>query len=544
MMRRISGFYRTRFTIILFVTIAVLTSLAWHNRFIQDDAFISFRYAYNLVHGKGLVWNEGERVEGYTNFLWTLAMSIPLYLGYDPVTFSFVLGILFFILTLVFTYKLSSLIFSSRDIGLLTVILLGTNYTFSSYATGGLETQMQACIFVTALYVLLRSLQTNDWKLRTLIPYSFLLSAALLTRLDSALLIIVVLPLTVFFILKEKIPLTQKMIRVLALFLPFMVLVGGWFIWKFSYYGDILPNTFYAKAMPSITSPLRGFCYLYLFLLSYLLIPFPLLFIPALKRFLNKSNLKMIILTFSILLWLLYVVEVGGDFMEFRLIVPILPLLFILILWLVFIFIQQKEIQIALVLLVLLGSLHHTFAFGKSINPRIMQTIEQLNGYLTYDKWDKIGMVLGRSFHYDQSVIITVGAAGAIPYYSRLKTIDWFGLSDRWIARYGHFQGYRPGHQRIPSLKYLLERKITLVINPFLKSTVNTSKATYSIHDLRNFFLPRITSQDEIPSATKVVEIPIDQDCTLVVLYLTRNLVVDEAIQRNNWKVHPIARDE
>lgn len=154
-MSKIVNFFRTRFTIILCITISGLTCLAWHHRFIQDDAFISFRYAYNLVQGKGLLYNEGEKVEGYTNFLWTLAMSIPLYLGYEPISFSFVLGIFFFILSLIFTFKLSSLIFSSRDIGLLTIILLGTNYTFSSYATSGLETQMQACIFVITIFILI-----------------------------------------------------------------------------------------------------------------------------------------------------------------------------------------------------------------------------------------------------------------------------------------------------------------------------------------------------------------------------------------------------
>ncbi|MCL2825764.1 MAG: hypothetical protein FWD57_17365, partial [Polyangiaceae bacterium] len=41
---------------------------------IADDAFISFRYARNLVMGHGLVFNPGERVEGYTNFLWTMLM--------------------------------------------------------------------------------------------------------------------------------------------------------------------------------------------------------------------------------------------------------------------------------------------------------------------------------------------------------------------------------------------------------------------------------------------------------------------------------------
>jgi arabinofuranosyltransferase len=85
--KRVSGFYKKRFIVILILTVVTLVCLAWHNRFIWDDPFILFRYADNLELGKGLVWNEGERVEGYTNFLWTLLMYIPLYLGYGPITF-------------------------------------------------------------------------------------------------------------------------------------------------------------------------------------------------------------------------------------------------------------------------------------------------------------------------------------------------------------------------------------------------------------------------------------------------------------------------
>ena len=40
-----------------------------------DDAYISFRYAENLVAGDGLVFNPGERVEGYTNFLWVMGVA-------------------------------------------------------------------------------------------------------------------------------------------------------------------------------------------------------------------------------------------------------------------------------------------------------------------------------------------------------------------------------------------------------------------------------------------------------------------------------------
>ena len=48
---------------------------AFRLRWLSDDAFISFRYAHNVVDGHGLVFNSGEYVEGYTNLLWTLLMA-------------------------------------------------------------------------------------------------------------------------------------------------------------------------------------------------------------------------------------------------------------------------------------------------------------------------------------------------------------------------------------------------------------------------------------------------------------------------------------
>ena len=49
-----------------------MASVSW---FLTDDAFISFRYARNLLEGHGLVFNPGERVEGYSNFLWVLELA-------------------------------------------------------------------------------------------------------------------------------------------------------------------------------------------------------------------------------------------------------------------------------------------------------------------------------------------------------------------------------------------------------------------------------------------------------------------------------------
>ncbi|MFT5442480.1 MAG: arabinofuranosyltransferase, partial [Myxococcota bacterium] len=56
--------------------------------FLGDDAFISFRYAKNLAMGHGIVWNPGEYVEGYTNFLWVLILAAGMRLGLSPETLS------------------------------------------------------------------------------------------------------------------------------------------------------------------------------------------------------------------------------------------------------------------------------------------------------------------------------------------------------------------------------------------------------------------------------------------------------------------------
>jgi hypothetical protein len=53
---------------------AVLVPHALLFDFVSDDAYISFRYARNLAEHGQLVFNLGERVEGYTNFLWTVLL--------------------------------------------------------------------------------------------------------------------------------------------------------------------------------------------------------------------------------------------------------------------------------------------------------------------------------------------------------------------------------------------------------------------------------------------------------------------------------------
>src|SRR5262249_33541612 len=119
-------------------------ALAWARRFIQDDAFISLRYARNLARGLGLVFNPAERVEGYTNFLWTVWLSLPFRLGLDRVAFSYATGLALFAGTLVVAMRLArSLLPEAWAAPLMLLAILGANHTFSAYATGGLETMLQ-----------------------------------------------------------------------------------------------------------------------------------------------------------------------------------------------------------------------------------------------------------------------------------------------------------------------------------------------------------------------------------------------------------------
>ena len=173
---------------ILLASIAVLVVLAWWNRFIQDDAFISFRYADNLSRGFGLVWNPGEWVEGYTNFLWTILMGAVHLLHGDPVFWSTAIGLAAFAGSLFLTYRIALQVFQSDDVSLLAVILLGTNYTFSAYATGGLETSLQALLYLAVIYSVIRPLRLKRCRSADALRISFLLSLCMLLRLDSAML--------------------------------------------------------------------------------------------------------------------------------------------------------------------------------------------------------------------------------------------------------------------------------------------------------------------------------------------------------------------
>ena len=534
--------YRKNFTTAWALSFIILVLLAWSNRFVQDDAFISFRYAEHFADGKGFVWNDGgEHIEGFTNFLWTLIMAGGIKLGYDPIQFSLTLGLIFFGLTLVVIYILAKNIFNSRDFGLLIMLLAGSNYSFSAYATGGLATMMQTFIFTSAVYFSIKICDRPSGKKGTLFIISLLLSFALLIRLDSAMLIMVIFAFLLYCCFTSNCMMKERIFSFSFFVVPMFFIIGGWLAWKYWYFGNILPNTFYVKAASGVFIK-YGIKYIYIFLTSTFLIMFPVFFITGFPKLIPLLHRKWIFLMAVITVWMMYILKIGGDFMEFRFIVPIIPVAMIINVWLIQTIALQKSIKVALIFLIFLGSLHHALTFGGITFVTEVASITELKDQREreMDNWDGIGMVLGEELNYSQDVTIAVTAAGMIPYYSKLKTIDMLGLNDKWVAKNGIPYRDKPGHRKIATFDYLLKQNVNLLIgHPQMREIRVRKRDVYFFFDLEMFRIS-IKSPEIVPDEAEILEIPIGDRYKLLTLYLKKNSLIENAIKNHNWRRVPI----
>lgn len=531
---------------ILALTLCLLAAYAWLNRFMQDDAFISLQYARNLVEGNGLVWQPGDKTEGYTNFLWVLIVSLPFRLSIDPIAFMHFVGIALFLFSLFFLYMICLSLTNDTTAAWMATFLTGTNYSFSAYATGGLETQMQTCLLLFCILLTMEASKRacpEPWRL---FGIGVLASFGILTRMDSAILF----GPAIFFILRatlrEETSIKSKVLNIASCCAPILLIVGAWLIWKIDYYGAILPNTFYAKVGAS-TSIIRGIGYLLEFLSSYWLLFLPLLFIFLRHRF-SEGPRQLWVINVTVMSWLAYICYVGGDFMEFRFLVPIIPLIFCLLAWLLSPFSIDRTIKYFVCSLVVIGSIHHRLNFefwdDLKIEP-ISMLDEHVSDPKAHASWVDIGKKLSKSFA-GTDVRIAVTPVGAIPFFSRLPAVDMLGLNDPYVARFGKIIGSRPGHQRMARLDYLIRSNVNLIIgHPIVMDGSRYKYYKYGITmNLINsnwwFELPR---EYEQPRAA-VLGIPLGKNTYLLAIYLRYHPAIQEAINSEKWDVIRLIWDD
>jgi hypothetical protein len=115
------------------------------------------------------------------------------------------------------------------------------------------------------------------------------------------------------------------------------------------------------------------------------------------------------------------------------------------------------------------------------------------------------------------------------------------GLNDRWIARHGLYLGSLPGHQRMATYAYLLDRRVNLVLG--YPVTVDIGRPAEPFAGSRaavRWFVPMLSDLGRLPESARLVEIPISPTRKLLALYLLPSPRVDEALARYRWPAHAL----
>jgi hypothetical protein len=325
--------------------------------------------------------------------------------------------------------------------------------------------------------------------------------------------------------------------RVLAFLGPAMLIVGCWLAWKLWYFGDVLPNTYYLKGASASVRKLEfGIMYVLAFFWYYLLFPAAILWLLRWRSWMRET--PSLLLFASSTLWLLYVVRVGGDFMEFRFIVPAIPLLMISVAQVMQWNRGKPAVAVALLLLYLAGNFYAARAdlFGRYG----LETIRQLQGHVTDQdqNWKGIGIRLNELFTENADVTIATSAAGAIPFYSRLRTIDLLGLNDAWVARNGTERFGKPGHERVASLAYVIAQGTNILVGH--PNTIALADTTYGQEEVFPKVLLRGMMGTELPRDCSIIEIPINERQKLLALYLVPHHAVERAVASGGIKAIPL----
>ena len=431
-----------------------------------DDAYISYRYAWNFVHGSGLVYTPGEVVEGYTNFLWTMLAAASIEVGLPPATVALAATVALSIALLSLVWIACTRLSGKQYVWPAVVcLLLAGNSAFVTYGArgSGMEAILFAVLVMLTAVLLYHGLANTRWHW---LAAGVALGLATLTRPEGALLAGVFVGVRCAQLVAAK----------KAWFVPLLYSVGAYAaivvpheVWRVLYYGYPLPNTFYAKmgeATPEVLA--RGWVYLRFFLAEN--------WLPAglgllgLLVFVVGWRRSGVLAAFALYAALQagYVLWIGGDhFPGWRFFVPVIaPLLIVgqevvrrLVAWLP----APSRLRAATYALLTLAALAFSGSMVAQEEPD-SYTMETTRLHAAYvERWGSAGLWLRNNTPPEAAT--AAKGAGAIAYYSQRPTIDMFGLNDLHI---GHLQvaglGTREaGHDKADP-RYVLSRKPAYIL--------------------------------------------------------------------------------
>lgn len=435
---------------------AVAAGLLWHAHeweFVCDDAYISFRYARNLAEQGALEYNLGERVEGYTNFLWVLVLALGAWVGVLPEVLApwlTQLGALAGAAAVVVLVRgLRGVTGPWSAVDLLPALLLAAAPEFVVWAHGGLETSWAAALAVWAMAAIVY----GRWR-----AAGIAVALTGLVRLDA------LLPVGVFFgtwaigqVLRggrERLPTRRE-----ALWAALWALapLAGHLAFRAGYYGELLPNTWAIKRHGALLRETFGGWYVAAWTAGL-----GLVWVSPLVALLRARHAALVL---PIAASLVYAWSIGGDFMAYgRFLATATALTAGLVAWLVIegtarIAGRRAGPAAAVVGLALAGGL------GVMAHGRWLKDQEQPAGWIegrwegvrAMDRFARERVHVGRWLrgHVPEGTRVSVGAAGALPYASGLPALDVYGLVDPWPREVPGVKPQtraRPGHQMMAPL--------------------------------------------------------------------------------------------
>ncbi len=288
----------------LFFAFLILASLIIYKAWVADDVYLTIRSVDNFVNGYGLRWNILERVQIYTHPLWMFLLSAFYFVIRNPMLTFFSLSILASFITIY--------LFGIHFTDGYTKIIIGFSIlifskSFIEYSTSGLENPLTHLLLVIFAIIFL---DRKDFSYKDIFYLFLLASLAAFNRIDTVLIFFPAL----LYIIYQKLDF-KTFIYASAGLVPFIL----WEIFSLIYYGFPFPNTAYAKLATGIDKTLILQQGLRFYHDSITRDPLTLvvIFSGLLATLFSKKH-KEILLALGGLLYLAYIVNIGGDFMSGR----------------------------------------------------------------------------------------------------------------------------------------------------------------------------------------------------------------------------------
>jgi arabinofuranosyltransferase len=411
---------------LLGVSVLLLLHADEYRSFLSDDALISFRYARRLVEGFGLTWTGSERVEGYTDLLWVLLTAAGGRLGFDYINTAVVLDRVGMLLALAVIGLSPRTARWSVPRLLAGGGMLAASIPMAVWANGGLEHGFMTGVLALALFLLAR---WSEAPARRRAWWAGLPFAALtLLRADGIVLVFFAL----LGALAVELPRGWRR-AVVTLFpagVPPLAALIGQLIFRRLYYGQWQPNTAAAKLALNSDRLALGLKYLHDGYAA-MIVALGLAVAATVWLVRRRARASLVVCWTVTAGWSVYLAVVGGDiFPGWRQLIFVLVPISLLIAELAERLTAEHHRLAPLLALALVGAgaLHLNIQRGDSENLRAMHELWEWDGF-------GIGTLLKQAFGARQP-LHAVDAAGALPYWSELPTLDMLGLNDAYLAHH------------------------------------------------------------------------------------------------------------